>query len=201
MAMETTIEEVIYDAEKSVFLLQNFRGVGTGFAISPQGHILTCNHVVDTDTVRIVSSIGKSEVAPIWARHPACDLAVVKLDIEAGACMTFAHPSTIRSGQKVYSLGHPLGLDFTVSEGIISNRNRTIKGADYVQTDVPLNPGNSGGPLINRCGEVIGITNRMISLNFAQGLGFATAIRHIFAFAAQLRIKLNQANPFEYSDA
>ncbi len=198
MTTELSIEEIIRNAEESVFLLRTGSGVvGTGFVISPDGHILTCNHVVDTETIEMVSSSGKSWMVPVLARDGINNLAMLKVDDLNAPYMVFADPISVNTGQKVYALGHPLGLDFTVSQGIVSNRDREIYGTSFVQTDVALNPGNSGGPIINERGEVIGVADSAISVPGTQGLGFVVAVRHVFAFSSQLRVNFKRTSMFK----
>jgi serine protease Do len=195
-----TIEDILRDTEEAVLLLRSGDGLGTGFVVSAEGHILTCQHVIHSETIEMVSSNGKSWLAPVLAQDRLHDLAMLKIESIQAPCLVFADPISIRTGQRVYALGHPLGLDFTVSQGIISNRNRLVQGVSFLQTDVALNPGNSGGPILNEKGEVIGVANSMISLQHAQGLGFAIALRYIFAFASQLRIKLHRASEFTVAE-
>ncbi|MDY0091349.1 MAG: trypsin-like peptidase domain-containing protein [Candidatus Vecturithrix sp.] len=196
MTSGRSIEDVLRSAEDAVFLLRSGNGIGTGFVVSSDGHLLTCRHVIHSETIEIVSSNGDIWQSPVLAQDPLYDLAMLQISQLQVPCLTFADPISIQTGQRVFALGHPLGLDFTVSQGIISNRNRLIQGASFIQTDVALNPGNSGGPILNENGEVIGVANSMISIEHAQGLGFAIALRYIFAFASQLRIKLQRAREF-----
>ena len=200
MTPAPTIEDILRNAEDAVFLLRSGDGLGTGFVVSSEGHLLTCQHVIHSETIEVVSSSGKSWLASVLAQDRLHDLAMFKIDHLPAPCLPFADPISIRTGQRVYALGHPLGLDFTVSQGIISNRNRLIQGLSFIQTDVALNPGNSGGPILNEKGEVIGMANSMIALQHAQGLGFAIALRYIFAFASQLRIKLQRASEFTVTE-
>ena len=187
-------EEVIQDAKFSVVLLRLSDGVGTGFVISPSGHILTCNHVVTQPTVQVVSLQGGPWDVPVLARDLTCDLAMLHVKDLRAEPIPFADPLSVAEGQTVYALGHPLGLDFTVSRGIVSNRDRIMSGVSYVQTDASINPGNSGGPIINERGEVVGIADWGISQG--KGLGFAVAVRHAMAFASRLRVAIRRTHTF-----
>ena len=178
----------------SVLRLQNSQGIGTGFAISEQGHILTCNHVVSEELVEVISPQGDRWKVPLIGRSPNSDLAMLQVPNLEQPPISLADSVEILEGQTVFALGYPLGLEFTVSKGIVSNRNLVRNGLSYVQTDVSLNPGNSGGPIVNERGEVIGIANRAIAEN--QGLGFAVALRHVLAFASQLRVTVKRAIAF-----
>ena len=191
------IEEVIGEAKFAIVHLLDVSGVGTGFYISTAGHILTCNHVLTGEKVVVSSLQGKRWEAPVLARDPECDLALLKVDGPDSAPLLFTDPASISEGQTVFALGHPLGLDFTISRGVVSSRSRIRNGISYVQTDVSLNPGNSGGPIINDRGEVLGIADW--GIKESHGLGFAIAVRHALAFAARLRISVHRATSFIFA--
>ncbi len=167
------------------------QGGGTGFIVSRDGYILTNNHVVtrrnqqtpvDRITVRMLS--GREYQARIIGRDPTTDVAVLKIDGDNFPTLTLGDDSRERIGEWVLAFGNPLGLEFTVTAGIISAKGRNINpGAnpyavsDLIQTDAAINPGNSGGPLVNRRGEVIGINNALMSqTGYFAGYGFAIPI-------------------------
>lgn len=112
-------EEMIHEARFSVLLLQDSGGVGTGFVISPTGHILTCNHVVMGEMVQVDSPQGSYWTVPVLVRDPSCDLAMLWVKVVDGPPMCFADPTSIAEGQTVFALGHPLGFNFTVSLGVV----------------------------------------------------------------------------------
>ncbi|MHB9130460.1 MAG: S1C family serine protease [Armatimonadota bacterium] len=186
MGSERTVEEVISDVKFSVVQLQNREGVGTGFLINQQGYLLTCNHVATTDEMDAVWYTGTRMPAMLYAREPATDLAVFKIEKTEAEPLMLADPLSITEGQTAFALGHPLGFEFTVSRGVVSSRCRTLGGVDYIQFDLSINPGNSGGPVINEHGAVVGVADWRVAEH--QGLGFAIAVRHMFSFLASLRI-------------
>ena len=190
-----SLEDIIQSIKVSILKVQSDKGNGTGFVVSEQGHILTCAHVLVGDRFQVISEHGDRRSAEILGKDETCDLAILYANALSELPLTFADPATIAEGQTVYALGHPLGLDFTLSRGIISNRRRVRSGVSLLQTDVSLNPGNCGGPLVNEQGEVIGVANQI--LEGGQGLGFGIALQHIFAFAAQMRIPINRAQRFK----
>ena len=195
--MESTLEDIIQSVESSIVLLRDSEGSGTGFVISDQGHVLTCNHVVNLENTTVFNSSGENWKIPVYARNPDTDLAILQVQgLSNTSPLIFADPASINPGQQVYAVGHPLGFDFSVSQGIISSRVRTYGGVSYVQTDIPLNPGNSGGPIINTVGEVVGVATRSVAPDKGQGLAFAIANRHVFSFAAQIRIHINSKSVF-----
>ena len=155
------------------------KGMGSGFIISGDGYIFTNNHVVDkTDKVRVRLADGKEYDAEIRGKDAATDLALIK--IKPAATLPYARlgdSDRVRIGESVIAIGNPLGLDHTVTAGIISAKGREIGAGPYdnfLQTDASINPGNSGGPLCNLAGEVVGINTAVIAQ--AQGIGFAIPI-------------------------
>jgi serine protease Do len=160
---------------------ENMTGLGSGFIISPEGYVVTNNHVISgADQITVIFNNGIDEVpAELVGTDPKTDIAVLKIDpnkvdIEN---VTWGDSSNSRVGDIVLAIGNPLGLGGTVTSGIISSINRDIGSGpyvDFIQTDAPINRGNSGGPLFNLDGEVIGINSMIISQTGGSvGLGFS----------------------------
>jgi serine protease Do len=157
----------------------NQKGLGSGFIISEDGYIFTNNHVVDkADKIEVKLADGKEYAAEVKGRDATTDLALIK--IKAPAKLPYARlgdSDRSRIGEGVFAVGNPLGLDHTVTAGIISATGRILGAGPYdnfIQTDASINPGNSGGPLCNMAGEVVGINTAIIAQ--AQGIGFAIPI-------------------------
>jgi len=158
------------------------RGEGSGFIIDASGIILTNAHVVSgADTVMVTSKDGRSFKGKVLGLDEPSDLAVVKIDGTNLPTATLGNSSDLQVGDWAIAVGNPLGLNNTVTLGIISTLNRSSaqvgipdKRLDFIQTDAAINPGNSGGPLLNADGQVIGI-NTAIRAD-AQGIGFAIPI-------------------------
>ena len=173
-------------SERDFFMrMMPVEGVATGVIISPEGHILTNNHVVgNSEDLRVALSTGEEVKATIVGLDPNTDLAIIK--IEPPRMLTVAKlgdSGKIRPGQMAIAIGNPYRLDNTVTVGVISavNRTLTVKGnyriKGVIQTDAAINPGNSGGPLLNSKGEVIGINTAIITTTEGfQGIGFAIPI-------------------------
>ncbi len=154
-----------------VVSVQTDVGLGSGAIISKDGYIVTNEHVIKgANAMRIVKANGDAFAARIVGVNAGKDVAVLKIS-GSHEELWFADKNAIRVGEKVIALGSPGGLDFTVTEGIVSAVGREFNGNSYVQTDVPINPGNSGGPLINTDGRIIGLNNFKIA-GF-DGVGFA----------------------------
>jgi serine protease Do len=159
---------------------------GTGFIVSKDGYILTNNHVVaDFDRVTVHLLDNRVFPAKVVGRDPTTDVAVIKIDAKDLPTVQLGDDQKARVGQWVVAIGNPLGLDFTVTAGIVSARGRTLPGLlreryaiqDFLQTDAAINPGNSGGPLVNIAGEVIGINSAIASsTGYYAGYGFAIPI-------------------------
>jgi serine protease Do len=168
------------------------RGAGTGFIIDADGSILTNNHVIEgADRIVVKLSDGRSLRARVLGADPDTDIAVIKVDGQAGLPVALiGDSSALRMGEWVCAIGNPLGYEHTVTVGVISYLGRKLFDAsldNYIQTDAAINFGNSGGPLINARGEVIGI-NAAIS-SHASNIGFAVPINGATAVLPQLREK------------
>ncbi len=166
------------------------RGVGSGFIISGDGYVLTNAHVVDgADDVYVTLTDKREYKAKIVGVDKRTDVAVVKIEGTNLPRLTIGDPGKLRVGEWVIAIGSPFGLDNTVTAGIISAKARDT--GDYlplIQTDVAVNPGNSGGPLINMQGEVVGINSQIYSRSGGyMGISFAVPIDEAMRVAEQLR--------------
>jgi serine protease Do len=157
-------------------------GVGSGVIISPDGYIVTNNHVIDGATeIRVTMNDRRILPAKLIGTDPLTDLAVVKIDAKDLPNISMGDSTKLRAGQTVLAFGNPFGLRFTVTRGIVSALNRPNpdvsdrrKPGEFIQTDAAINPGNSGGPLVDARGEVIGINTFLISPSGSfSGAGFA----------------------------
>jgi len=167
------------------------RSLGSGFIISPDGYIVTNNHVIaDADEVEVnLQGADKPLPATIVGRDQETDLALLKID--AGHELPVVHfgdSGKLKVGEWVMAIGNPFGLDHTVTVGIVSAKGRIIGSGpfdDFIQTDASINPGNSGGPLLNMDGEVVGINSAIIASG--QGIGFAVPSNLARKVIAQLK--------------
>ena len=160
---------------------EELRGLGTGMIIDEQGHILTNNHVVaGASKINVLLADGKSYPGKVVGTDPKTDLAVIQISAdEKLPTVTFGDSDKIAQGDWVVAIGHPRGLDETVTQGIISAKHRSgvlnpTSYQDYLQTDAAINPGNSGGPLLNLEGQVIGVNAAIATESGGfEGIGFA----------------------------
>lgn len=179
------------------------QGMGSGFVIDNEGHILTNYHVVDgADEITVNIQNGDKELemsATLVGKDSKTDIALIKLVPEPGQSNTFPHlkfgnSDNLEVGEWVMAIGNPFGLSHTVTVGVVSAKDRSIGAGpydEYIQTDASINPGNSGGPLINIKGEVIGINTAIISGNTGGnvGIGFAIPINVAKGILKDLREK------------
>jgi serine protease Do len=164
---------IVEDVVRSVVTIRSDNSIGTGFFINPQGYLVTNYHVIkDNGQIQVVTYDRDTFEATIIGVDEARDIALLRIPGNYNA-LTLAEKDDIQVGKKVIAIGNPLGLSFTVTEGIISGIDRVGPSglAEYVQTDVSLNPGNSGGPLIDTQGKVVGINN--FKIGGAEALGFS----------------------------
>ncbi|MCM1981921.1 trypsin-like peptidase domain-containing protein, partial [Lyngbya confervoides BDU141951] len=200
-----TVSEPVPDIFKDPFFREFFgnqvptspnqevqRGLGSGFIMNSEGQIITNAHVVEgADTVQVTLKDGRSFQGKVLGSDPVTDVAIVKVAASNLPTVKLGTSKNLQPGEWAIAIGNPLGLDNTVTEGIISATGRSSgevgipdKRVDFIQTDAAINPGNSGGPLLNRNGEVIGMNTAIIQ--GAQGLGFAIPIDRVQQIAQQL---------------
>ncbi len=168
------------------------QGVGSGFILNQKGEILTNAHVVSgADTVNVTLQDGRTFEGQVLGQDPVTDVAVIKINAPDLPTVTLGDADTLKPGEWAIAIGNPLGLDSSVTAGIVSATGRSSGQAgvptervNFIQTDVAINPGNSGGPLLNASGEVIGMNTAIIQN--AQGIGFAIPINTAQRIAQQL---------------
>jgi len=168
-------------------------GLGSGVVISAKGHAITNAHVVQNETALRATvwlpqddgTLRRTDIddVELIAVNNHLDLALVRIDHPQDGEFNFAPVQDLEKleiGQPVFAIGNPLGLERTLTQGVISTTQRNFNGLTYIQTDTPINPGNSGGPLFNTRGEVIGITN--MGILGGEALGFAIPARYVKDF-------------------
>lgn len=165
---------------------------GTGFIISSDGYILTSNHLVeDADKVEVELADDRKFTAEIKGNDPETDLALIRIDANSLPYLKLADSDKLEVGEWVLAIGNPFGLNRTVTEGIVSAKGRSGLGLttyeDFIQTTASINFGNSGGPLINLDGEVVGINSAIVGSTGNIGIGFAVPINMAKAILPQLK--------------
>jgi serine protease Do len=189
---KTTIEKCVEAFSEAVVKVSSPAGMGSGFFINEEGYLITNYHVIEKETKIEVTMFQKVKDGfekknfknvKIEAINPFIDLALLKVEDLGDTKVKYAYLGDIdkiKVGEKVFAIGNPLGLERTVTDGVISTTNRAFEGLVYIQTNADINPGNSGGPLFNLAGEVIGVAN--MGYIFFGGLGFAIPVDYVKHF-------------------
>jgi serine protease Do len=189
---ERTVRELMAQLGQAVVQVRTPSGLGSGFFISEDGYLITNFHVIEGETQLSVEVYHQRnnqlerrayKQVRIIAMHKFADLALLKIedaDAPKFARVPLGDADPLAVGERVFAIGSPLGLERTVTEGILSTKTRQMQGTLYLQTTTQINPGNSGGPLFNLRGEVVGVTNMKIT--FGEGLGFAIPVEQVKHF-------------------
>ena len=211
-APERSVRDLVNQIGEAVVQVRTPAGLGSGFIIKEDGFLMTNFHVIEGETQISVEVYlqRNGQLEPktykqvrIVAINKFEDLALLKIEDKEAPRFKYVmlgNADALAVGERVFAIGSPMGLERTVTEGILSTKTRQLQGGLYLQTTAQINPGNSGGPLFNLSGEVIGITNMKIT--FGEGLGFAIPVeavrffldhRDAFAYSND-----NPSNPYHY---
>jgi serine protease Do len=206
------VQDLVKQIGEAVVQVRTPEGLGSGFFINADGYLITNFHVIEGETEISVEVYHQTDgqlardtykQVRIVAINKFHDLALLHIEDKATPkfkFITLGSADALTVGDSVFAIGSPLGLERTVTQGIISTKTRELEGELYLQTTAQINPGNSGGPLFNMAGEVVGVTNMKIT--FGEGLGFAIPVelvknfldhRDAFAYSAD-----NPNNPYRY---
>ena len=200
---DKTVRELVTTLGEAVVQVRTPSGLGSGFFINEDGYLITNFHVIEGETQISIEVYHNNDgqldrqsykQVRIIAMNKFADLALLKVEDKNApkfSWVLLSDAASLSVGDRVFAIGSPLGLERTVTEGILSTKTRQIGGELYMQTTAQINPGNSGGPLFNLRGEVIGVTN--MKLTFGEGLGFAIPIESVKFF-------LNHRDAFAYDN-
>ena len=198
-----TVRELVNDIGEAVVQVRTPSGLGSGFILNEDGFLITNFHVIEGETQISVEVYLQEEgqldrktykQVRIVALNKFADLALLKIDDRNAPrfkSVPLGSADALAVGERVFAIGSPLGLERTVTEGILSTKTREMGGLLYLQTTAQINPGNSGGPLFNLSGEVIGVTN--MKATSGEGLGFAIPAEYVKFF-------LDHRDAFAYSN-
>jgi serine protease Do len=206
------VQDLVKQLGQAVVQVRTPEGLGSGFFVNPDGYLITNFHVIEGETeisVEVYSQVNGQldrqtyKQVRIIAINKFHDLALLHIEDKNAPkfkYVTLGSSDALNVGDSVFAIGSPLGLERTMTEGILSTKTRELEGELYLQTTAQINPGNSGGPLFNLSGEVVGVTNMKIL--FGEGLGFAIPVelvknfldhRDAFAYSTD-----NPNNPYRY---
>jgi serine protease Do len=198
-----TVRDLVVSLGEAVVQVRTPGGLGSGFIINEEGYLITNFHVIEGETQISVEVYHQKDSqldrksykqVRIVAMNKFADLALLKIDDKDAPrfkSVPIGSSDALGVGERVFAIGSPLGLERTVTEGILSTKTRQMAGELYLQTTTQINPGNSGGPLFNLSGEVVGVTNMKIT--FGEGLGFAIP-------AEAVRFFLDHRDAYAYSN-
>src|SRR6516162_7743850 len=206
------VQDLVKQLGQAVVQVRTPEGLGSGFFVNPDGYLITNFHVIEGETEISVEVYSQEngqldrqtyKQVRIIAINKFHDLALLHIEDKNAPkfkYVTLGSSDALNVGDAVFAIGSPLGLERTVTQGILSTKTRQLEGELYLQTSAQINPGNSGGPLFNLAGEVVGVTNMKIT--FGEGLGFAIPVelvkyfldhRDAFAYSTD-----NPNNPYRY---
>jgi serine protease Do len=206
------VQDLVKQIGEAVVQVRTPEGLGSGFFINADGYLMTNFHVIEGETEISVEVYHQKngqldretyKQVKIIAINKFHDLALLRIEDKNAPkfkSITLGSADALTVGDSVFAIGSPMGLERTVTQGIISTKTRELEGELYLQTSAQINPGNSGGPLFNMAGEVVGVTNMKIT--FGEGLGFAIPVelvknfldhRDAFAYSTD-----NPNNPYRY---
>ncbi len=200
---ERSVRELVNELGEAVVQVRTPGGLGSGFFINEEGYLITNFHVIEGESQISIEVYlrrnGQLERANykqvrIVAMNKFQDLALLKVEDKDAPRFSFValgDPDALAVGERVFAIGSPLGLERTVTEGIVSTKTRQMQGELYLQTTAQINPGNSGGPLFNLRGEAVGVTN--MKINFGEGIGFAIPMDAVRRF-------LNHRDAYAYDN-
>jgi serine protease Do len=196
------VSSLVKQIGEAVVQVKNPGGLGSGFFINEDGYLITNFHVIEGETEISVEVYAQKnghldretyKQVKIVAINKFQDLALLHIEDKNAPkfkYVTLGSSDSLNVGDAVFAIGSPLGLERTVTQGILSTKTRQLEGQLYLQTSTQINPGNSGGPLFNLAGEVVGVTNMKIT--FGEGLGFAIPVELVKSF-------LDHRDAFAYS--
>jgi serine protease Do len=202
-APDRSVRDLVSLLGEAVVQVRTPSGLGSGFIINDDGYLVTNFHVIESETQISVEVYHQKDgqldrrtykQVRIVAMNKFADLALLKIDDKEApkfASVPLGDSDDLGVGERVFAIGSPMGLERTVTEGIVSTKTRPMQGELYLQTTTQINPGNSGGPLFNLRGEVVGITNMKIV--FGEGLGFAIPVHTVKYF-------LNHRDAYAYDN-
>lgn len=202
-APERSVRELVQKLGEAVVQVRTPSGQGSGFFVNEDGYLITNFHVIEGETqisVEVFLQTARQLERQIYrqvrivAINKFADLALLKVEDPGApkfACVPLGQTGTLSVGERVFAIGSPMGLERTVTEGIVSSKTRQMQGDLFLQTTAQINPGNSGGPLFNMRGEVVGVTN--MKMTYGEGLGFAIPVERVLFF-------LNNRDAFAYDN-
>ena len=200
------VKAIDFEAEKvyeSVFIIYSGNSMGSGFSVG-ENCIVTNAHVIDNvNRISVVTYGGEKYEATVLGLQEKEDIAVLLVDNGKFPILPIGELSTVKTGDDIYAIGAPKGMAYTLTKGSVSAKERLIGSSSYIQIDAPINEGNSGGPLLNDKGEVLGMNT--LKMSDSEGIGLAIPMTRVCEYLRSLGIELtdggNVANSIEIPEA
>lgn len=193
LSLSFSVSAIGFDAEEkydSVFIIESGNSLGSGFSFGENG-IITNAHVISNKNRIVVEGYDGSRMnAELIFMDSAADIALIAVPDKTFTPILPADLKALQVGSDVYAIGAPRSMAYTLTKGIVSSKNRTYRGANYIQTDAAINHGNSGGPLLDSSGRVVGVNSMKIS--DAEGIGLAISIDDVTAFLKEHDVPLDE---------
>lgn len=184
-----------FDAEesyKSIFVVYSGRNIGSGFAIGSNTVVTNAHVLEDLSDINVYSYEGDVYSATVYLIDDNFDIAILSVENADFVALPVGDSAAVKVGEDIYAIGAPKSLSYTLTKGIISSKSRTIGRYDYIQIDAAINSGNSGGPLLNARGEVIGVNS--MKMADAEGIGWAIPINAVIGFIEGNGVETNESN-------
>lgn len=183
-----------FEAEEkynSVFVIFSGNALGSGFAVGSNCVVTNAHVIDDPESVSLLDYDGNEWVAKVVGMDERLDIAVLAVADADFPVLEIADLQTMRAGDDAFAIGAPKSLSYTLTKGIVSNKEQQINGQTYIQTDAPINEGNSGGPLLNSSGQVLGMNT--LKLTDSEGIGLAIPVSRICEYMKSLQIPMNES--------
>lgn len=187
-----------FDAEtayQSVFVVYSGNHIGSGFAVGPNAVVTNAHVIENADNIQLSAYEGKRYQADIYLIDQAFDIAVLSVGSASFTPLETGDSDALKAGDEIYAIGAPKSMGYTLTKGIVSNKERRIGAYNYIQIDAAINSGNSGGPLLNHAGQVVGVNSMKVS--DAEGIGLAIPISSVISFIESSGTEVSEKNQIE----
>lgn len=189
---------MVFDAEEkyeSIFVVYSGNYMGSGFAIGSNTVVTNAHVIGNANDIFLYTYQGDIYRASIYLIDNTLDIAVLSVENAAFIPLEMGDVASLEIGDDIYAIGVPKSMDYTLTKGVVSNKNRVIYGQSYIQIDAAINSGNSGGPLLNTSGRVVGVTS--MKLSDAEGIGLAIPISSVISFMENNGMVITDGNTVE----
>ena len=192
-AFSVNVFAMVFDAEKayeSIFVIYSGNSAGSGFAIGENTIVTNAHVIANQNDITIYGYDGETYRASVYLIDASFDIAVLSVDGGEFSPLKIGDSDSIKAGDDIYAIGAPKSLDYTLTKGVVSNKSRKFGNYTYIQIDAAINSGNSGGPLLNSKGQVIGVNS--MKMSDAEGIGLSIPISSVVSFIENKGVTLTE---------